>query len=155
MPVNTWPQTSTYVLAIRRIHRRAIAAGIGGDLLGSPACYWHEKDVVVGAGGLHLVDVAGEGNLLPIRRKLILVLPAQAERRHIVSARRQVARHAPIGRDQKQVAVLAIGVVVPVAKHQLGKDPGLHLRLGLLLVVLLIARIVLAIGIYEIGRAHV
>src|ERR1035441_9150999 len=92
-------------------------------------------------------SVAGEGNLLPIRRKLILVLAAEAERRHVVRAGGQVARYASIGRDEKQVAVLAIEIMVPVAKHELGEDLGLYLRLGLFFVALLIARIVLAIGI--------
>ncbi len=64
-----------------------------------------------------------------------------------MSAGRQVARNAAISRDQEQMAVLAIEVAGPVAKHQLGKDLGLYLRLGLFLVALLVAGIVFAIGI--------
>ena len=55
------------------------------------------KDVAVGAGGLHLVEVAGVGDLLAVGRERVLVLPAETEGRHLVRAGRQVARDAAIG----------------------------------------------------------
>ncbi len=105
------------------------------------------KDIAVGAGRLHLVDVAGVGDLFAVRRERVLVLTAEPERRNVVRAGREVARNAAVGRHQEQVAVLAVEVVVPVAKHQLGEDLGLHLRLGLLFVALLVAGVVVAVGI--------
>ncbi len=61
-------------------------------------------------------------------------------------AGRQVARNTSIGRDQKQVAVLAVEVAGPVTKHQLGENLRFDFRLRLLIVALLVAGIVFAIG---------
>ena len=52
----------------------------------------HDENFVVRAGGFDFIDVAGVSQLLAVGRNRIHVLPAEMERRHIVIARREIAR---------------------------------------------------------------
>ena len=50
------------------------------------------KDFVVRAGRFDFIDVAGVGEFLAVGRNRIHVLAAEIERRHVVIARREIAR---------------------------------------------------------------
>src|SRR5579864_8460236 len=59
---------------------------------------------------------------------------------------RQVFGHAAFRRDNKQMAALAAGVMVPVAEQQMFKDHGLYFGLGALFIAEFVAVVVHASG---------
>src|ERR1700686_2968393 len=77
------------VAAIGRIERGRVAGGIiGSDVLGRASADRDDPQIVVGGSSFVLVVIRGVANLLPIRRKGVVVLPAEREHRRIVVAGR-------------------------------------------------------------------
>src|SRR5208282_1089628 len=129
------------VLAIGRIERSRVAAGIvGRDVLGRSSIHRNDPEVIIGRSSFDLVVVRGIANLLPIRRKSVVILPAQRELRRIVVAGREVVKKEPIGivpalgilqraprlfevrcGHHKNVAPLAFLVSVPMTVKQMVK----------------------------------
>ncbi len=113
------------VFSVRRIERRRIGAGTGGNFLrrrvarasGLPYIYRHDENFVVRAGrfderrsGFGL-DVAGVSELLTVGSNRIHVLAAEMEWRHIVIARREILwhRHPACGASGHLVRGLRFG----------------------------------------------
>src|SRR4030095_13757569 len=80
------------IFSVRRIERRRVGAATGGNFLRSASANRHDKNFVVRARRFDFIDVTGVRDLMAIRRNRIHVLAAEIERRHIVIARRQIAR---------------------------------------------------------------
>src|SRR4029077_165716 len=64
------------ILSIRRIERRGVGSGTGGDFLGRVATDRHGENFVVRASRFDLVDVARVRDFLAVWRNRIHVLPA-------------------------------------------------------------------------------
>ena len=70
--------------------------GLVVSFFGVAAGHRDDEDIVVGAGGFHLVEIAGVGDFFAVGREAVLVLAAERERRHIMIAGREVERRAAV-----------------------------------------------------------
>src|SRR5580692_4926188 len=113
------------VASIGRIERRRVAGRIvGGNVLRRASADRDDPQIVVGRSRRILVVIRGVANLLPVRRKGIVILPAEREHGCVVVAGREVAGSWVNGpRDyfirgnyphDKDVAALACLVGIPV-----------------------------------------
>ena len=92
------------ILAVGRILRRIVGAGIGGDFVRFAAFDGNDEEVVVGAGGGNVVGVHGEADFLAVGRNGVVVGTAERKGRDLASAGREVGSLAVGERDGEQVA---------------------------------------------------
>src|SRR5581483_9259839 len=156
------------VLAIRRIERSVVGGLVlGGDVLRRRKNIFRShtrrkihrdgKQIVVGRSRGHRVMIRGITKLLPIRRKRIIILPAERKDRRVVVAGGEVASNTSevntptlsqrrgqgwgtlvsvadhIRRNHEQMRPLSLLVRIPVSIQQVSENERFDLRLFRLL----------------------
>src|ERR1041385_8791426 len=84
-------RTPGEVFSIRRIERRHVGAGTGGNFLWRATAHRHGENFVVRTGRFHLVNVRSVSELLTVRRNRIHILPAKMKRRDVMIAWGEIA----------------------------------------------------------------
>ena len=135
-------------MPIGRILWRGVASRAARNLLWRASRNGNYENLIIRAGGLYLVDVAGECDFLSVRRDRVEVRAAKIERRYIVISGSEVDRSASLERNHEEMAALKACVTRPMTVEKARKYLGFHFGFGEFFVASLVACVIFATGIH-------
>ena len=92
------------VLSVGRVEGGGVRALVGGGEIHGLRIGIAEVEgeyIAIGRCSLHLIEIAGEGDLAAKGRELVLVLSAEREGRDVVISGSEVAGHAGLARNRR------------------------------------------------------